>query len=62
MPLRWHRAVSTLQGWSAAADDGPPVAATWCRPLVEPVLLTPRDLPRQREEADAGEVTAARQR
>jgi hypothetical protein len=48
MPVRWHRAVSTLSGWSAGADDDPPVAATWCRPLVQPVLISARDLPRQR--------------
>lgn len=50
MPVRWHRAVSTLSGWSGSADDGPPVAATWCRPLVQPVFV-PSDLPQQRDGA-----------
>jgi len=52
MPVRWHRAVSTLSAWSAAATDDPPVAATWCRPLVQPLLLATRDLPQQRAAVD----------
>lgn len=58
MPLRWHRAVSTLSTWSAAADDDPPVAATWCRPLVQPVVFSTRDLPQQRDAAPE-DATAA---
>ena len=47
-PVRWHRAVATLNGW-APGDDGPPVAATWCRPLVQPVVVPMRDVPLQRD-------------
>ena len=50
-PVRWHRAVATLSGWSPG-DDGPPVAATWCRPLVQPVLASLGELPRQRASVD----------
>jgi len=49
MPVRWHRAVSTLSGWSASAADDPPVAATWCRPLVQPLVFG--DFPQQRDGA-----------
>jgi len=54
-PIRWHRAVATLSGWSPDSD-GPPVAATWCRPLVQPIVVSTRDLPQQRrtDEAEAG--------
>jgi len=50
-PVRWHRAVATLEGWSATRDD-PPVAATWCRPLVRSDVAGPR-LPRQRDRQSA---------
>src|SRR3954454_8696456 len=46
-PVRCHRAVATLRHWSPDAD-GPPVAATWCRPLVGPTAVSPRNLPQQR--------------
>jgi hypothetical protein len=55
MPVRWHRAVATLDGWSADGE-GPPVAATWCRPLVQPVVVARSDagaLPQQRDRASA---------
>jgi hypothetical protein len=52
MPVRWHRAVSTLSRWSAGAEDDPPVAATWCRPLVQPVFVR-NELPQQRDRAAA---------
>jgi hypothetical protein len=51
MPVRWHRAVATLDGLSAIGDDDPPVAATWCRPLVQPAMLVTTDLPQQRDGA-----------
>ena len=54
-PIRWHRAVDTLSGWSPDSD-GPPVAATWCRPLVQPVVPmreSLRDLPQQRDRSAA---------
>ena len=62
MPVRWHRAVSTLQEWSVGAQDDVPVAATWCRPLVQPVLLSTRDLPQQRDGTgvDAAQVSGSR--
>jgi hypothetical protein len=44
-PVRWHRAVATLQGWSPD-HDGVPAATTWCRPVTMPVPLA--DVPRQR--------------
>ncbi|HET7310566.1 MAG TPA: hypothetical protein VFJ17_04510 [Mycobacteriales bacterium] len=47
MPVRWHRAVATLNRWSAGCDDDLPVAATWCRPLVKPLFVA-HDLPQQR--------------
>jgi len=53
-PQRWHHAVATLQGW--APSDDMPVAATWCRPVVRPVLVredVQAGLPRQRETAAA---------
>ena len=54
-PIRWHRAVHTLSAWS---DDtaGIPVAATWCRPLLQPATLPTSDLPRQRSRAADTEV------
>jgi hypothetical protein len=55
MPVRWHRAVATLGGWSAGGDDDLPVAATWCRPLVQPVVVTMRELPQQRAAAGSAE-------
>jgi hypothetical protein len=64
-PLRWHRAVATLRGWSPD-DGGPPVAATWCRPLVQPVVVPIRELPQQRDRSTAvaadGELNASPRR
>ena len=48
MPLRWHRAVTTLSAWSAGDANDPPAGATWCRPLVQPVVFAKSDLPQQR--------------
>ncbi|HET6818438.1 MAG TPA: hypothetical protein VFH66_14515 [Mycobacteriales bacterium] len=48
MPVRWHKAVGTLRGWSETRDVDPPVAATWCRPIVRPVEVHSLPLPQQR--------------
>ena len=56
-PVRWHRAVRTLERGSPDSS-GVPVAATWCRPIVQPVVV--QDLPRQRVEAAVPQSTPAR--